>query len=323
MDIRWQIKDIMMKVAVRLLKMTEWYGDYWSLWRGHPFKYAENNGLHILPVHFYSPIPNSRDIPQDLWQKKNKLAGVDLSYEKSLKLLGQLSDKYQVEYEKFSNPQATQEGSFRLPNGTFGCGDAELLYSMVRHIKPRKIIEIGAGLTTLITSLAIRQNQSEDHNYTCKFISIDPYPPSYLQPPPSEVTELLKTDLQTISLADIISLEAGDLLFIDSSHVAKIGSDVVYEYLEILPSLRPGVFIHVHDIFLPKEYPSEWLHKEMIFWNEQYILQAFLSFNKEFEVIAPLYALYIQYPQMVEEYFPSCKRFGCRPSSFWMQRVPI
>jgi len=239
-----------------------------------------------------------------------------------LNLSGQLSDKYQSEYEQFSNPQPSDGGIFHLPNGAFGGVDAEFLYSMVRHIKPRKIIEIGAGYTTLIMSQAVRQNRMEDHDYVCEFISIDPYPPGYLQSPPAEVTELRRTELQAVPLADIVSLEAGDLLFIDSSHVAKIGSDVVYEYLEILPSLQPGVFIHVHDIFLPMEYPSEWLHKEMIFWNEQYVLQAFLSFNREFEVIAPLFALYNRYPETMDKYFPSCKRFACRPSSFWMQRIP-
>lgn len=146
MDIRWKIKDIMMKVAVRLLKMTEWYDDYWSSWRGHPFKYAENKGLHILPVHFYSPIPDTKALPQSLWQGKADIPGVEINYEKALNLLRVLSDKYQLEYEQFSNPQLSGGQTFHLPNGTFGCGDAELLYSMVRHTKPSKIIEIGRGL---------------------------------------------------------------------------------------------------------------------------------------------------------------------------------
>lgn len=322
MDIRWYIKDIAVKIAVHLLKWTGWYEDYWAVWRTYSFKYTESRGLHILPVNFYSPIPDTRKLPESLWQPKKDMPWIDMGYEKTVALLERLAGDYQAEYQKLADTGTSFVGNkaFRLENGRYGCGDAELLYSIVRHLKPGKIIEIGAGLSTLIMARALRQNGEEDHAYHCNFISIDPYPSEYLHPLPVGVSELRKVELQSVPLSEFRALKAGDILFIDSSHVAKIGSDVVYEYLEILPSLPSGVFVHIHDIFLPHEYPSEWYKTDMVFWNEQYLLQAFLSLNSEFEVIAPMYAMHLLYPEVMEKIFPSSKIFEFRPSSFWIKR---
>jgi hypothetical protein len=191
---------------------------------------------------------------------------------------------------------------------------------MIRDLKPQRIIEIGSGRTTLLMSQAIRQNQSQDPNYSCDFLAIEPYPPEYLNPWPSEVSRILPNQLQTVALEEFTSLKSGDLLFIDSTHVAAIGSDVIYEYLEILPRLAPGVIIHIDDIFLPMNYPRYWVEKARFFWNEQYLLQAFLSFNKEFEVILPSHYLNQQYPDAIKTYIPSCQKQSYSLSSFWLKR---
>lgn len=322
MDIRWYIKDIMVKAAVHLLKWTGWYEGYWSVWRTYSFKYTESRGLHILPVNYYSPVPDTQELPDSLWLPKKDPPGIDMGYEKSVTLLEELAGTYQAEYGRFTNPAFISNGAFQLSNGRYGCGDAELLYSMVRHLKPSKIIEIGAGLSTLIMARAVCQNREDDQNYHCHFLSIDPYPADYLQPLPPGITELRRMELQLVPLYEFLSLKAGDILFIDSSHVAKIGSDVVYEYLEILPSLPPGVFVHIHDVFLPQEYPAEWYKTDIVFWNEQYLLQAFLALNAEFEVVAPMHALHLRHPEVLEKVFPASKVFDFRPSSFWIKRKP-
>jgi len=110
-----------------------------------------------------------------------------------------------------------------------------------------------------------------------------------------------------------------DILFIDSSHVLKIGSDVQYEYLEILPRLAPGVLVHLHDIFLPMEYPKNWILTDHYFWNEQYLLQAFLIHNVAMKVLWAGSYMHLQYPAILEQTFSSYNRGKRWPGSFWMQ----
>jgi hypothetical protein len=116
------------------------------------------------------------------------------------------------------------------------------------------------------------------------------------------------------------SLGKGDLLFIDSSHVAKIGSDVVHEYLSILPTLAPGVLVHIHDIFIPADYPRRWIEEGRFFWNEQYVLEALLSFNNEFEVIMPVHAAWRLQADRFRKLVPSVELGRQAPASFWIRR---
>jgi hypothetical protein len=122
-------------------------------------------------------------------------------------------------------------------------------------------------------------------NGDTKLICIEPYPGEILRNGFPGLTTLIERPAQEITLNEFEALGANDILFIDSSHVSKIGSDVNYLYLEILPRLKPGVIVHMHDIFLPQEYPTVWITQKMRFWNEQYLLQAFLAFNSGFEVL--------------------------------------
>lgn len=192
---------------------------------------------------------------------------------------------------------------------------------MIREFKPQKIIEIGAGYSTLLIAKAINKNIDENSDSRTEFISIEPYPPSYLQPPPNECSKFLSSELQEVALTEFESLGKNDILFIDSSHVVKINSDVVYEYLEILPRLNSGVLIHIHDIFLPNEYPQDWIEESRFFWNEQYLLHAFLLFNQEFEIIVPLNLLAQEHRENINKIIPSCKKYSARPSSLWLRRL--
>ena len=320
MDIRWHINTALIKIAINFLKWSGWYDGYWDNWRGEMFSYAQKQGLHILPVHYYSPVPKTDELSQCIWEKKSELIGIELNIDLAVDLLMRLAKDYQQEYTKFPYEPTSNHQQFYLNNSAYGSGDAEILYSMIRDRKPQRIIEIGSGNTTLLISQAIRKNRSDDSDYSCDFLAIEPYPPEYLNPLPTEVGKILQQQVQTVPIEEFTSLKSGDILFIDSSHVAKIGSDVIYEYLEILPRLDPGVLIHIDDIFLPMNYPYEWIDKFKFFWNEQYLLQGFLSFNQQFKVIMPTYALDKQYPEILKTYIPSCAGQNYLVSSFWIEK---
>jgi Methyltransferase domain len=173
----------------------------------------------------------------------------------------------------------------------------------------------------------------------CLLVSIDPHPEHVRSDVLGDLVTVIANPIQQVEASLFAGLEAGDILFIDSSHMVGVGSDVTRVYLEILPALPPGVLVHVHDIFLPYDYPRDAVLRNMWFWSEQYLLQAFLSFNTEFEVIWSASAIQCQYADLLESYFPRWKysyrdvpeakrRFiptrdhdHIWPSSFWMRRV--
>lgn len=323
MSLRWRFNRLLVRCAARCLKATGWYDGYWNHWRGEAFEALEREGLHVLPVHFYTPIPVVSALPADGGERESALPGIDLRLEQGFERLRELGSRYRHEYEQFPFEPTADAHRFHLGNSAYGPGDAEILYALVRDLRPRRIIEIGAGYTTLVIAEALRRNAA-DEGRRSDFLSIEPHPPDWLRPGPAELDRMLATPLQEVPLATFEALEAGDLLFIDSSHVVKTGSDVVYEFLEILPRLAPGVFVHVHDIYLPRDYPRKWLEESRFFWNEQYLLQAFLSGHSGFEVVLATNALYRADPGGFAKEIPSCGRHGAAPSSFWMQsRLPL
>ena len=158
----------------------------------------------------------------------------------------------------------------------FDAIDALTLYCMLRHYKPKTVIEVGSGFSTRISTKALHKNGNG------KLICIEPYPNEELHKRLNEILTLIKEKVEKLDLQLFTDLKANDVLFIDSSHIVKIGGDVNYLFLELIPSLRPGVLILVHDIFFPVEYPREWIIDRLNFWTEQYLLQAFLCFNEKF-----------------------------------------
>ena len=308
MSLRWHLSYSLVKAAIRLLRLSGWYVGYWNHWR-HAFAYAEQREIHIIPVHYYSPIPDTRKLPNELWTTLRPPFGFDLRVDAALAWLKQLSQRYGPEYNALPR-ECTDIHKYYLNNPAFTSGDAEVLYSIVRDLKPRKIIEIGSGYSTLLTCEAIRANRNETPEYKCEFKAIEPFPATMICPPPPEVTSIENRPVQLVPLELFSSLHADDILVIDSSHVARIGSDVIYEYLTILPNLAPGVVVHVHDIFIPAEYPRHWIDEGRFFWNEQYLLEAFLSYNCEFEVIMPVHAVWRLHPQAFREMIPAWNQAG-------------
>jgi hypothetical protein len=284
------------------------------------FPLFERRGFHITPNHFYQPIPDTGALPDSLWERPSEMVGVDLREAEQLALLERLAGKYRAEYEALPRTPTSVPHEFYLRNEAFGSVDAELLYCLVRELAPRRLFEIGSGFSTRLSAQACRVN-AERQGVTCELVAFEPYPSPVLRAGFPGLTRLEPVKAQGIPLSEFARLEANDILFIDSSHVLKVGSDVQVELLEILPRLKPGVVVHFHDIFLPAEYPKPWILEHRRFWTEQYALQAFLTFNDRFEVLWGGSFMHLKHPDRLREAFSSYRESPSWPGSFWIRRV--
>lgn len=254
-------------------------------------------GYHIRPIHYYEPLPDFREITPEQIQRRRNYSTIDFRLVDQLGLLRELE------------PYAGELADVDLNNDYFSGLDAVVYYSLIRHLKPRRVIEIGGGYSTRLANKALAVNQSG--RLTC----IEPYPEDRLNGSQFSV-QLITKRVEEIDVSFFECLEANDILFIDSSHTVKFGSDVCYEFLEILPALKRGVWVHVHDIFFPHDYPAEWLLKRRLALNEQYLLEAFLSFN-------PAFAPQLANHWLCLDHADEAARLCSAPagSSFWMKRV--
>ncbi len=206
-------------------------------------------------------------------------------------------------------------GEFFVHNPNFGAGDAELYYLLIRNKKPQRIIEIGSGFSTQLALLAIEKNKVE--GLVCELTCIEPFEMPFLDW--VEGITIIRMQVELLSLDIFKSLEANDILFIDSSHIIRPGDDLLFIYFQILPVLKKGVLIHIHDIFTPRHYPQEWLTNKMRFWNEQYLLEAFLYNNSEFKILFSLNHLVKTNFEAAKETLVHLKT-DSEPSSFWMEK---
>jgi predicted O-methyltransferase YrrM len=271
--------------------------------QSHP-QVVDDWGYHIRPIHYYEPIPDFRAITSDQLERRREFRSIDFRWDNQLTLLEELS-AYAHELTDIDHTD--------FKNGYFDGFDAAVYYSLIRHLKPRRVIEIGSGYSTRFASKALARNAGRGR-LTC----IEPHPEERLNGLRVKV-DLIEKPVEEIDVEFFAQLEANDILFIDSSHTVKFGSDVCYEFLEILPALRPGVWIHVHDIFFPHDYPAEWLLKRRLALNEQYLLEAFLSFNREFQVAVANHWLCLEHPDSAVRLWSNAA--GAKASSFWMKRV--
>jgi hypothetical protein len=288
------------------------------------FPLWERSGFHVTPVHFYQPIPDTRSLPETLWERPSELVGVDLNDAVQLDLLRNHFPKFRCEYEQFPNEPSPALTQFYLGNRLYDGVDALVAYCMVRHFQPRLIIEVGSGFSSLVLGEAAAKNDSS------ALICIEPFPQDFFRKGFPAVKSLIEKRVQELDTEFFAQLESGDILFIDTSHTVKIGGDVNYLFLEVIPRLKPGVIVHVHDIFLPFDYRRDWVTEQFRFWTEQYLLHAFLTFNSEFEVLMASRYLGNRYTEDVKAAFPTLKNL--RPNlpssvrwgggSFWMRRKP-
>jgi len=288
-----------------------------------PFETWERHGWHLTANHFYSVIPDTRALPDSLWAEESALPGIDMRDEQQLALLAEAVDRFGPELSALPRKREDAEpGGYFVDNSAFESVDAEILYAMVRMHRPARVVEIGSGWSTLLSMAALVANRAD--GAPGRLTAIEPYPHAFVKDAvaASPDAEMLDEQVQSLSLDMFSSLQENDILFIDSSHVLRIGSDVQYEFLEILPRLRPGVLVHVHDIFLPGEYPRDWvLGPEHRFWNEQYLLQAFLIDNAHAEVVWGSSYMHRRHPEDLEKALRSYDRSTRFPGSFWFRRI--
>lgn len=277
--------------------------------------------LYLLRKHYYVPIPEKEDCTEEFWNSDSKLVGITIDEEKILSYMETELVRYNEEFSSYPINKEKSKGGYYLLNGRFMAIDGNIYYSLIRQIKPKIIFEIGCGFSTMLASDAIQKNRVEGAK--CKLICVDPYPPSVLKNESLEIDEWLKKKVQLVEIKRFKELRADDILFIDSSHVLRTGGDVQYLYCEVLPRLHQGVLIHIHDISLPKQYPKVY-YENCIFWNEQYLLQAFLTYNSRIEVIWPGNYMMLKQPEKVSALFPEYAIMrdaypSSEPTSFWLR----
>lgn len=273
-------------------------------------------GVYPVRDHYYEPLFNPAHLRKPLSEDR-ELPGLNWNVDEQLELLQQFDFNNELVELPLQN---RGEVEYFYNNEAFASGDAEFLYNMIRLYKPRRIFEIGSGSSTLLAARAVQWNRREDPGYTCEHVCIEPYEADWLE---TLGVTTIRQPVERLELSLFRELEANDILFIDSSHMIRPQGDVVVEYLEILPILQPGVLIHVHDIFSPKDYLDEWIRNSVRFWNEQYLLEAFLSFNAEFKIIGALNFLKHRYPKELSSCCPVLEEQmdSREPGSFWIRRV--
>ena len=270
--------------------------------------------IGIFPIrdHYYEPLFNKKRL-RKLLSEDRHLPGLRLEDEAQLCFLKLL--KYSHELGEMElDRRAHQDGHYFLNNENFESGDADFLFQFIRSIKPKRIIEIGGGHSTKIAKEANDRNRVEAHQefrHTC----IEPYEMAWIE---NLGIEVIRKKVEDCPLTLFQELESGDLLFIDSSHMIRPQGDVLFEYHEILPALKSGVYVHIHDIFSPKDYPRSWVVDHVRFWNEQYLLEAMLSNNRRYEIVASLNYLKHHYYTSLKEVCPYLTP-DREPGSFYLR----
>ena len=272
----------------------------------------------VTPGHFYSPMPSRADVEEQLARQVQRnlllnLPAIDMNIPEQLKLLESLRAYYpQVPFQ--DKPVAGL--LYQFANGYFSYTDGIILFCMLNILRPRHIIEIGSGFSTCAILDTNRLFLGGQAQVTC----IDPHPEVLrkLLADSLDAVTIVESRLQDIDLGIFDELGPNDVLFIDSSHVSKFGSDVNYIVFEVLPRLKAGVAIQIHDIYIGFEYPDKW-HGEGRAWNEAYLLRAFLEYNQAFRILLFIGYLQNMHEAWFREHMPdTLLRKG---GSFWMEKL--
>jgi len=269
-------------------------------------------GVFPIRDHYYEPQFDHRRSRIDAATER-ALPGVNWNAAGQLEMLERLT--FADELAGLGQGPA-QGRRFHFGNGNFESGDAEYWYQLIRAVRPRRIVEIGSGHSTLLAAEAVRRNRADDPAHTCDHVCIEPYEFGWLE----EIgVTVVRKKVEEIEPSYFARLGADDILFIDSSHVIRPQGDVLFEYLSVLPRLAPGVIVHVHDIFSPRDYPDAWIRDEVRFWNEQYLLEAFLSHNRDWTIIGALNHLHHHHYGRLKAVAPFLTPER-EPGSFYMRK---
>jgi predicted O-methyltransferase YrrM len=271
----------------------------------------------VPPGHFYSPIPSLDEIRRDESQIfrsiPRNILGIELYESEQLNLL----DQFVAYYEEMSFQAQKVEGlRYYFENPAYSYSDAILLHCMIRFLKPKRIIEVGSGFSSCL----ILDTNELFFGGSIMTTFIEPYPEllmSLVKEMDKNKIKMIPSRLQDIDLGEFEALQANDILFIDSTHVSKINSDVNRIFFDILPRLSSGVHVHFHDIFFPFEYPKDWIYEGRA-WNEAYILRAFLQYNSAFRIVLMNTFMEHFHEPFFQEKMPLClKNTG---GSIWIRK---
>jgi predicted O-methyltransferase YrrM len=292
---------------------------YRRIWRTWDFFWRESALLAYVPRgHFSSPLPDLADgqrMARKAFERPvmDSLPGLNLRVDAQNELLMKIVTMYpQFDWSE----QRIPGRRFHLKQDWYKQADSICLYSMLRLFRPRQIVEVGSGFSSALM-LDVNDRFLEQGT---RLTFVEPYPDrleALLTVSDKAHTRIIRQSVQNISMDVFCELESGDLLFIDSSHTAKVGSDVNFLFFEILPRLPVGAFVHLHDIFWPFEYPAEWIATGQA-WNESYLLRAFLSFNDAFEIVFWVPFVTRRWPDLIRERMPDMIDKG---AAIWLRRV--
>ena len=289
-------------------------------WRRHIREWLDS--FPYTAGHYYSPVPSIKQIRSrqaEIFDANKSVDGIDLREQAQWELLQQFQRYYEdlpFDFVKEFDPALR----YKSKGAWYRYSDVVMLYGMMRHFRPKRIIEVGSGASSAVM-LDVRDRWFSPDNLALTFI--DPYPKRLfrqLKNADFETCTILKRTIQQTDLTLFDTLEAGDFLFIDTSHVSKVGSDVNHIFFEILPRIVSGVFIHFHDIFYPFELPKSWILKKKRYWNENYLLRAFLMYNAHYEVIMFNSFLHKRYFDFFLAHMPACLEDFHNTGSIWIEK---
>jgi predicted O-methyltransferase YrrM len=275
-------------------------------------------GIWQPPGHFYSPIPEVAEVKLDeeeIFAAPPGIRGIDLNEKAQLELLRHFATTYYSE-QPFTE-KATPGRRYFFENPAYSYSDGLILYCMIRHLRPRRIVEVGSGYSSCV--MLDTNELFFNNSIACTFI--DPYPQllrDLIQESDNTHIRILGKQVQQIDDDVFRELEPSDILFIDSSHLAKTGSDVNCLVFKILPLLREGVYVHFHDVFYPFEYPKEWVYEGRA-WNEAYLLRAFMQYNRAFQIEFFTSFLIEKHREVFESLMPLSRK--CKGANIWLKKT--
>jgi hypothetical protein len=276
-----------------------------------------------MPVDFHSPVPDLRDLEsRKVWDGRSDLAGIDFRPDAQVAFLLKLGEEFGRECDWPPNSSGDPH-EFYTENQSFSYGCAAGTHCILRHFKPHHVIEVGSGNSSLVIARALALN-AQDASGGAEYIIVDPYPQSMIEGGLPALTRLVKERVELLDVSFFDRLGNNDILFIDSGHVVRIGGDVNYLILDVLPRLASGVIVHFHDIGLPYEYPKVYATnpKFRMFWTEAYLLEAFLCLNNQFEILLAMNYLMTEHQEVFRAAFPFYDPHKHRAvsGSFWIHR---
>lgn len=268
--------------------------------------------------HYHSPVPDTRELAAEPARSRvfpeapHATPGIDWRGDAQVELWRKvITNQAPIE---FADAPTGDPREYNTQQTTYPEIDAFVLQAMLRHLAPGRLIEIGSGFSSLVSAQVNRELLGNGMTITC----IEPDPPDYIADGIPGISDLRVEQIQETPLELFEELGPNDVLFVDTSHVVKTGGDVPWIYNQIIPRLNPGVHVHIHDAFVPGEYPQKWV-LDGWGWNEIYLIHSFLAFNRAFEIVFGVRWMALHHPELLKERFPHLKHEEAG-GSLWIRR---